>query len=142
MAKRCIKENHYTMDIMGVRKVEGGVRAGAYSSCFMSSSSSRSYDLFMPVWWLNNADKVEYEKHYNIKHSNCYTVYGMKRTGCAGCPFNKNIFDDLHIIQQYEPKLFHACMNIFGPSYAYKRAYDEFKQEMKQKQKLGDTNES
>lgn len=52
-----------------------------------------------------------------IRFSDCYEVYGMKRTGCCGCPFNPNIADDLQAMYEYEPRLFKACMNVFGQAY-------------------------
>lgn len=41
----------------------------------------------------------------------------MRRTGCVGCPFAKNIVDELKLMKQYEPKMFRACMNVFGDAY-------------------------
>lgn len=116
-----------------MRKAEGGVRQTAYKSCYNDNSTSktRQYDVFLPIWWFSNTDKKEYEDCYKIEHSDCYKIYGLKRTGCAGCPFSLKIENDLSILQQFEPKLFHACMNIFGPSYAYKRAYYEFRENIK-----------
>lgn len=71
-------------------------------------------------------DKLDYEKQRNVIHSKCYTEYGLKRTGCAGCPFGKNFEQELKIIEEYEPKLFKAVNNIFGDSYEYTRKYKEF----------------
>lgn len=47
----------------------------------------------------------------------------MKRTGCVGCPFNSRVGDELQIVQKYEPKLYKACINLFGESYSL---MDEF----------------
>ena len=85
--------------------------------------------------FLTPEDKQRYEEHYGITHSKCYTEYGLKRTGCAGCPFGKRFEAELEVIQKYEPKLYKAVMNIFGDSYAYTRAYKKFCEEMKAKEK-------
>jgi 3'-phosphoadenosine 5'-phosphosulfate sulfotransferase (PAPS reductase)/FAD synthetase len=78
---------------------------------------------FMPLWWWSNETKKEFKEKEQIKYSDCYEVYGMKRTGCCGCPFNLNIADDLQIMAAYEPKLLKAVMHTFGESY---RLMDEF----------------
>lgn len=68
----------------------------------------------------------EFEATYNIIHSDAYTVYGCKRTGCAGCPFAGHFEDELTMLRQHEPKLANAVEHIFAPSYEYIRAYRIF----------------
>ena len=80
----------------------------------------------MPIFWYTNKDKEAYEQIFNIQHSRCYTEYGLKRTGCCGCPYNKDFESDLEIIKQYEPKLYKAVNNIFHDSYEYTRLYNEY----------------
>ena len=58
-----------------------------------------------------------------IRYCDCYEVWGMKRTGCCGCPFNSKVHYDLEIMKKYEPTLYKACLNVFGESY---RLMDEF----------------
>lgn len=41
----------------------------------------------------------------------------MKRTGCVGCPFNSRVGEELAVIKEHEPKMYTACMNVFGESY-------------------------
>lgn len=65
--------------------------------------------------------------------SKCYTEYGLKRTGCAGCPFGRDFEYELEVIQKYEPKLYKAVNNIFGDSYEYTRKYREFVKKMNKK---------
>lgn len=126
--KSFIKKEKYGLNIMGIRKSEGGVRATAYKSCF--DESSDGCDKYMPIFWYKNSDKEDYERHYNIQHSKCYTEYGLKRTGCAGCPFGKNFEQELEVIEKFEPKLFIAVNNIFKDSYEYTRKYREFCKKM------------
>lgn len=90
-----------------------------------------------PIWWFNDTDKDEYIARYVIVLSDCYLVYGMKRTGCAGCPFNSNFENDLLIMQKYEPKLYKAAIAIFGASYDYTRRYREFKKIEQRKKRDG-----
>lgn len=118
----------YDLNIVGVRKAEGGVRAGSYKSCFDENGKgkNKNYDNYRPLFWYKDQDKAEYQEYYNIKNSRCYTEYGLKRTGCAGCPFGRDFEQELKIIEEYEPKLFVAVNNIFGNSYEYTRKYREF----------------
>ena len=96
----------------------------AYKNCFTENEGE--CDDYRPLFWYMNEDKEDYENYYGVTHSDCYTKYGLKRTGCAGCPFNRNFEEELDIIKTYEPKLFKAVNNIFGDSYEYTRKYKEF----------------
>lgn len=124
------------LNIIGVRKAEGGVRATAYKNCFTGHHDTA--DEYRPIFHYTNQDKEEYETYQGITHSRCYTEYGLSRTGCAGCPFGRNFEFELEIIKKYEPKLYVAVTNIFGDSYEYTRKYKEFiamkKTEEKQKE--------
>lgn len=120
------------LNITGIRKCEGGIRSLNYKSCFDDNETISNY---RPLFWYNDNDKLKYESVYGIKHSACYTKYGFKRTGCVGCPYNPNIINDLKIIEKYEPKLYKACINIFGKSYEYTKKYREFVKNMKEAEK-------
>lgn len=85
------------------------------------------------MFWYKDSDKSEYEEKCGVTHSKCYTEYGLKRTGCAGCPFGREFEQELEIIKKYEPKLFKAVNNIFGDSYKYTRKYKKFCEEMNEK---------
>lgn len=118
----------YGLNIVGIRKAEGGARATAYKSCFDENGKSKgnTYDNYRPIFWYKNSDKEEYDRHYGIVHSRCYTEYGLKRTGCCCCPYGRDFEYELEITKKYEPKLFVAVNNIFGDSYEYTRRYREF----------------
>lgn len=123
----------YDLMITGVRKAEGGARAAKYKSCF--TENDEKCDFYRPLFWYKEADKIDYETNYEVTHSECYTEYGFKRTGCAGCPYNKEVDEDLAIIQEYEPNLYKAAHHIFGDSYEYTHRYREFMKEMDKKKK-------
>lgn len=127
------KTHEIDLKVTGVRRVEGGVRATSYKNCF--TSNNNKLDEYRPLFFFTDKDKEYYKNYFNIKYSDCYEVWGFKRTGCVGCPFNSNFNKDLEIIKQYEPKLHKACMNIFGKSYEYTQKYREFKEMMKKKEK-------
>ena len=118
--------NHIDLNVIGVRKSEGGIRSVAYKSCYSNGKESAEY---RPIFWYKDSDKKVYNHHYDIVNSLCYSGYGMSRTGCAGCPFAKDFEKELQIIQEHEPKLYKAVFNIFGDSYEYTKRYNEFVKE-------------
>lgn len=121
-----IKINKFDLNCYGVRKAEGGTRSTAYKNCFTDNSECSGVDEYRPIFWYKNETKKIYNSHFNITNSKCYTEYGLKRTGCAGCPFNKDFETELKIIKHHEPNLFKAVNNIFRDSYEYTRKYKEF----------------
>lgn len=118
------KKEKFDLNMYGVRKAEGGARKGAYKNCF--STKEGKVDEYRPIFWFLEATKRTYEEHYGVIHSNCYSEYGLKRTGCAGCPYARNFEEELAAMEKFEPKLFKAVNNVFGDSYSYTRAYREF----------------
>lgn len=122
------------MNISGVRSAEGGARKNIYKSCF--DENGDGYDNYRPLFWYKDSDKQDYDEHYGIEHSKCYTEYGLKRTGCAGCPFGRDFEQELEVIEKYEPKLFKAVNNIFGDSYELTRKYREFYKKKNEEEKL------
>lgn len=129
VAHKFKKENNIDLSIVGVRKAEGGARSSAYKNCFTSNEDG--VDEYRPIFWYKEETKRVYEKHFNIKHSDCYDVYGLKRTGCVGCSYGKDFEFELEVIKKYEPKLYNAVNNIFGDTYEYTRKYNEFRDKMK-----------
>lgn len=124
VANRFKTTGRFDLNIYGVRKAEGGVRRSAYKSCF--SSKDTGCDEYRPIFWYLSDTKKIYEEHYDIVHSKCYNDYGLKRTGCAGCPYGKNFEEELCVMNQYEPNLYEAVNTIFAESYEYTRAYRKF----------------
>lgn len=117
------------LSIMGVRKAEGGARSTAYKSCFTDSSEGISN--FRPIFWFKDNDKKEWEVSCDVQHSDCYSKYGMRRTGCAGCPFGRDLEEELNIIKTYEPRLYMMVNNVFGKSYEYTRKYRQYVMNLK-----------
>jgi 3'-phosphoadenosine 5'-phosphosulfate sulfotransferase (PAPS reductase)/FAD synthetase len=115
------------LSIDGVRRAEGGVRS-RLTSCFLEANS-RDTAKFRPLFWFADEDRREYDIRFDIQHSECYTSYGLERTGCAGCPFGRDFEKELEIIRENEPKLYGAVYKIFGSSYEYRRKYHAFREE-------------
>ena len=121
-ASRRVKERGYQLQIIGIRRSEGGMRI-RFHSCF-----DASHGIYRPLLWYMAGDKREYEEHYHICHSACYTEYGLKRTGCVGCPFARNLNQELQVLKIYEPKLYLAACHIFRDSYEYTNTYWKYRQ--------------
>lgn len=128
VSHKVIAEMKCDLSIIGVRKSEGGARATAYRNCY--SEKDGKTDEYRPIFWYTNDDKRCYEQHYGIVHSKCYTEYGLKRTGCCGCPCGRNLEEELEILQKHEPLLYRAVNNVFGDSYEFTRRYKQFCEEM------------
>lgn len=131
-SKRWVKENDIELMILGIRKSEGGIRSKIYKTCF--SAREDKYDQYRPIFWYTNDDKVAYEELFGVTHSDCYRIWGMKRTGCVGCPYSIHLDEELAVIEQYEPKLLKAANFVFRDSYEYTRQYREFYRMMKEKE--------
>ena len=113
------------IQIIGIRKAEGGTRSTSITSCIANGKHGKHY---YPLFWWDASDKAAFERAYKITHSDAYTVYGCRRTGCAGCPFAGHFEDEIATLQMYEPNLAKAVEHIFAPAYEYSRAYKEFKE--------------
>ena len=133
----------YDMIITGERMAEGGMRsvprnAEFYDNpnntmCFYEASNSQFR--FRPLYYVSDQDKAWYKEHYGLKYSDAYEVYGLTRTGCCGCPISHKAVEDLEKIKPYEPNVVKAAWNIFGKSYLYRQAYNEYKAERDKKSK-------
>lgn len=129
--KQFLKDNNFDISCIGVRKAEGGARSTAYKNCFTAKKDG--VDQYRPIFYYKEHTKRVYEDHFNIIHSRCYTKYGLKRTGCAGCPYNKDFEEELEVMRKYEPKLYKAACYIFKDSYEYTREYIKFKEQFNNK---------
>ena len=124
-------QKDYDMIITGERRDEGGMRSvprkDNTAMCFTETGSGQFR--LRPLYYVSDKDKAWYKDYYGIEYSDAYGVYGLKRTGCCGCPISYRAVEDLEKIGKYEPNLAKACWNVFGKSYEYRMAYNEYKAE-------------
>lgn len=124
-------QKYYEMIITGERRDEGGMRSvprgedANGTMCFYEQSNGQFR--FKPLYYVSDADKKWYKKRFNIRYSDAYEVYGLKRTGCCGCPISSRAVSDLELIRPYEPNVVKAAWNIFGDSYRYRQGYNRYK---------------
>lgn len=123
----------FDLNCTGIRKQEGGQRSTTYKSCF--DNGHGGIDNYRPLFWWSVQDKELYRKHYGIILSDCYEVWGMKRTGCAGCPMGKGFDEELELAKFFEPKRYRAMLAVFGRSYEYTWRFLEFREKHKIKPK-------
>ena len=118
----------FEMIITGERRDEGGMRSvprtDSTTMCFTETANGQ-YRL-RPLYYVSDEDKEWYKRTYGIRYSDAYEVYGLKRTGCCGCPISYRAVDDLEMIGKYEPNLKKAAWNVFGDSYRYRQKYNEY----------------
>ncbi len=127
VAHNFLKETRATINLVGIRKAEGGARATAYNSCFSEPSSKSEAAQFRPLFYITDQDKKLYCKRRGVVHSDLYEKHGFLRTGCACCPFGSRFEQELQTADQLDPGLAKAARNIFGAAYEYTRAYRQFK---------------
>lgn len=120
--------------IIGVRKAEGGARATACKEQLSYNRSHSIHHLF-PLLFFSDNDRAEYERDFGIQHSRCYSEYGLRRTGCAGCPYGRDYEYELNVLAKNELSLYKAAMNMWGEVYDYTNKYHEFQKMMNRKYK-------
>lgn len=122
-------QKDFDMVITGERRDEGGMRSvprkDSTTMCFTETGEGKFR--LRPLYYVSDTDKEWYRDYYGIRYSDAYTVYGLKRTGCCGCPISYRAVSDLELIGKYEPNVVKAAWNIFGPSYEYRAKYVEYK---------------
>lgn len=122
-------QKDYEMIITGERRDEGGMRSVPRKDntalCFGEQANGQFR--LRPLYYVSDKDKAWYKEEFGIRYSDAYEVYGLKRTGCCGCPISYRAVDDLEMIGKYEPNVTKAAWNIFGKSYEYRKKYNEYK---------------
>ena len=132
VAKKFCKLNNVGLNVIGVRKAEGGIRTTSIKNCFTHHDDY--VDEYRPLFFFKDNDIKYYKDFFNIKNSDCYDIWGMERTGCVGCPLDMKLFETLELCKNYEPNMYKACINIFGKSYEYTDKYKKYRDEMKQRE--------
>ena len=134
LARDVKKQIGATLNCVGMRKSEGGIRSLSLKTCFSEGKNGEA-DNFRPIFWFTDSDKAEYEKFCEIRHSDCYEKWGFKRTGCACCPFGSGFEKELEVVRREEPALYNLANKVFGNSYEYTRRYRRFKESLKRERR-------
>jgi 3'-phosphoadenosine 5'-phosphosulfate sulfotransferase (PAPS reductase)/FAD synthetase len=126
IAQKFDRVNQIDLVVTGMRRDEGGRRSRIIQTCFTPHDGDGPDDYY-PLWYWSDEDKFIYKEWRRIRYSDCYEIWGFKRTGCVGCPFSSNSQMELEIARRYEPKVTDAAQNLFEESYEYQRSYGRFK---------------
>lgn len=96
--------------IIGVRQSESRTRSAKYETCLQKNGN------FVPIY--NFTDKLMDDIYaaYDIPVPNCY-IY-TKRTGCAGCPYGRNVETELALLPELQRE---KVVKYFKESYDQKR---------------------
>ena len=109
------KENDMKGQITGIRTSEGGARELATIKRVQAGGKlctvTRGDTIIkMPIIDWTDEDVDQFIKQYKVPLSKAYTEYGMRRTGCMGCPFARELKDNLKVLWDYEPNRYKASM--------------------------------
>lgn len=109
------EEHDYLGTLTGERSGEGGLRS--YVAQQRSSSGGRlclrfreGTPIMSPIIDWGDDEVDEYIKLYNIPLSKAYTLLGMKRTGCIGCPFAQDLESNLELLFIHDKPRYKAIM--------------------------------
>ena len=130
--KRYEEETGRHIGLTGMRKSEKGLRENLRCLVFEGDKLHRFHPL-APV----EDDFIEWViKEYKIRLCVLYYApYGFKRTGCAGCPYARELQEELDLMEKLLPNEKLKCEYLWKPVYAEyrKRGYRLRKQELYRK---------
>lgn len=112
------KQNCKTINITGVRAEEGSTRADINCVVF---DKNNNLEKFHPLLVINDDFEKEFVIRNNIKLCKLYSEpFNFRRTGCKGCPFTRNLQEQLNQIYIKLPNEYKQCL------YLWKPIYDEY----------------
>lgn len=119
--KQFLKDIKADLCLVGVRQDESLQRKAVYKSCYREKDDLK---FFYPLLFLTEEEVWELIKLFNLELSECYTKWGLERTGCFCCPFGREWEMELELLKKYEPNKYIASMNLYGDVF---KAYKKYK---------------
>lgn len=95
--------------IIGVRQAESQTRKAKYNTCLKADGG------FNPIYDFSDALMDGIYEAYGLEIPKCY-IY-LHRTGCAGCPYGRNIENELSLLPELQRQ---AAIKYFRESYDVK----------------------
>lgn len=95
--------------IMGVRQAESQTRKAKYNTCLKADGD------FNPIYDFSDVLMDGIYEAYGLEIPKCY-IY-LPRTGCAGCPYGRNIETELSLLPELQRQ---AAIKYFRESYDVK----------------------
>jgi len=104
--------------IIGIMRSEHGRRSSAQCLAFKGKKLK-----FQPMAPLSKEWEEWFIEKYHIEICDIYKPpYNFERTGCKGCPFNRNVKKELDTLEKFFPNERKQCEDIWQPVYAeYRR---------------------
>lgn len=110
------KANKRPISIIGIMRSEGGRRKSA--TCLAFRGIKKKLVAFQPLTPLNKEWEDWFIDTYNIAICDIYKPpYNFVRTGCKGCPFAKNLSEELETLEKFFPAERKQCEFIWKPIY-------------------------
>ena len=110
------KEHNKTIAILGLRNDEGG-RRSIHKGCYAFNDKT-GMATFSPLKVVTDEWEQEFIKREKIELCELYyPPYNFKRTGCIGCPFNRNLQEDLNTMYKLLPNEYYQCLHLWKPVY-------------------------
>ena len=115
---RWSEENNRPYTIIGIMREEGGRRNNA--QCL--SMRGNKLKAFQPLAPMSKEWEEWYIETFNVKICDIYKPpYNFIRTGCKGCPFARNLQNELDTLEKLFPEERKQCEIIWKP------VYDEYR---------------
>ena len=110
------KETKRSISITGMRKEEGGNRAGI-KGCILTNKKGNIVK-FHPLLVVNDDFENWFIEKNNIKLCKLYREpFNFKRTGCVGCPYSLDLQEQLDTMAMFLPNEKKQCEMIWKPVY-------------------------
>lgn len=134
-------ENNIEGKILGIRGGEGGARQLAMLKRLHDGGKLCTYYsgkimIKAPIIDWTDEDVDEFIETYNVPLSRAYTEYGLKRTGCYGCPFSLDIVDNLKVLHDYEPLRYKGAMHFLKDVYIAQNVKLPFDEEYEKEREI------
>jgi 3'-phosphoadenosine 5'-phosphosulfate sulfotransferase (PAPS reductase)/FAD synthetase len=108
------KEKNIPYTITGIMREEGGRRMKSTCLAF----SGKKLKKFQPMVAITKEWEEWFIDKFNIQICDIYkSPYNFERTGCKGCPFNRNLQEGLDTLEKYFPNERKQCEIIWKPVY-------------------------
>lgn len=118
-AKHWAHANNKSIVLTGMQGEEGGQRANISCVSFDKKGYLQKFHPLLPV---SNGWEWALITYENLKICELYyPPYSFERTGCKGCPFNKEIKKDLATMEKHLPAERKQC------EYLWKPVYEEYR---------------
>lgn len=118
VAEKWSVENNRKIKITGMRHNEGGLRKSIRSCTIFLDKNCSELKNFHPLMPIEDDWIYKFIKQHNIQLCRLYyPPFNFERTGCKGCPFNKDIQKLLDLMEKVLPNEKKQCEIIWKPIY-------------------------